>query len=104
GLLASIHGLFSGRYYGLDRRVTCGYPWLGLEGNHRDFGMIQERFSILAMFFPTRKKSRWGTIFPTGGTEGDRIVDHLLDAHNRARPAESGDSCEGKVKPKRGLT
>ncbi|GJY46702.1 hypothetical protein Tco_0435765 [Tanacetum coccineum] len=44
GLLAGIHGLFSGRYYGLVRRVTCGYPWPGLEGSHRDFGMIQERF------------------------------------------------------------
>ncbi|GKA22489.1 hypothetical protein Tco_0708451 [Tanacetum coccineum] len=27
------------------------------------------------------------------GTEGDRIVDHLSDACNRAGPAESGDSC-----------
>ncbi|GJT23517.1 hypothetical protein Tco_0893454 [Tanacetum coccineum] len=44
GLLAGIHGLFSRRYCGLDRRVTYGYPWPGLEGNHRDFGMIQERF------------------------------------------------------------
>nr|GEX91173.1 hypothetical protein [Tanacetum cinerariifolium] len=24
-------------------RVTCGYPWPELEGNNRDFGMIQER-------------------------------------------------------------
>nr|GEZ87584.1 hypothetical protein [Tanacetum cinerariifolium] len=31
GLLVDIHGLFSGRYYGLVRRVTCGYPWTGLE-------------------------------------------------------------------------
>ncbi|GJS13904.1 hypothetical protein Tco_0408376 [Tanacetum coccineum] len=44
GLLAGIHGLFYGRYCGLIRRVTCGYPWPGLEGNHKDFGMIQERF------------------------------------------------------------
>nr|GEV38291.1 nucleotide-binding alpha-beta plait domain-containing protein [Tanacetum cinerariifolium] len=43
GLLAGIHGLFSGRYCGLVRRVTCGYPWPGLGGNHMDFGMIQER-------------------------------------------------------------
>ncbi|GJT60048.1 putative reverse transcriptase domain-containing protein [Tanacetum coccineum] len=43
GLLAGIHGLFSGRYCGLVRRVTCGYPWPELEGNHRDFGMIRER-------------------------------------------------------------
>nr|GEU69936.1 hypothetical protein [Tanacetum cinerariifolium] len=28
------------------------------------------------------------------GTEGDRIVDHLSDASNRAGPAELGDSCE----------
>ncbi|GJY69543.1 putative reverse transcriptase domain-containing protein [Tanacetum coccineum] len=33
------------------------------------------------------------------GTEGDRIVDRLSDARSRARPAESGDSCGGKVKP-----
>ncbi|GJY64670.1 hypothetical protein Tco_0466130 [Tanacetum coccineum] len=43
GLLEGIHGLFSGRYCGLVRRVTCGYPWPGLRGNHKDFGMIQER-------------------------------------------------------------
>nr|GEX32384.1 hypothetical protein [Tanacetum cinerariifolium] len=30
GLLAGIHGLFSGRYCGLVRRVTYGYPWPGL--------------------------------------------------------------------------
>nr|GEX94568.1 putative reverse transcriptase domain-containing protein [Tanacetum cinerariifolium] len=30
GLLAGIHGLFSGRYCGLVRRVTCGYPWPGI--------------------------------------------------------------------------
>ncbi|GJV81861.1 hypothetical protein Tco_1517731 [Tanacetum coccineum] len=35
GLLAGIHGLFYGRYCGLDRKVTCGFPWPGLEGNHR---------------------------------------------------------------------
>nr|GEW38616.1 putative reverse transcriptase domain-containing protein [Tanacetum cinerariifolium] len=28
GLLAGIHGLFSGRYCGLVRRVTCGYQWM----------------------------------------------------------------------------
>ncbi|GJR85869.1 hypothetical protein Tco_0209880 [Tanacetum coccineum] len=32
----------------------------------------------------------------------DRIVDRLSDACNRAGPVESGDSCGGKVKPKRG--
>nr|GEV79472.1 putative reverse transcriptase domain-containing protein [Tanacetum cinerariifolium] len=46
GLLAGIHGLFSGRYCGLVRRVTCGYPWPELEGNHRDFGMNRERLSF----------------------------------------------------------
>ncbi|GJW84647.1 hypothetical protein Tco_0157792 [Tanacetum coccineum] len=29
-------------------------------------------------------------------TEGDRIVDRLSDARNRAGPAELGDSCGGK--------
>nr|GEZ13563.1 putative reverse transcriptase domain-containing protein [Tanacetum cinerariifolium] len=48
GLLAGIHGLFSGRYCGLVRRVTCGYPRLGLEGYHRDFGMIRERLKSSA--------------------------------------------------------
>ncbi|GJY03435.1 putative reverse transcriptase domain-containing protein [Tanacetum coccineum] len=43
GLLAGIHGLFSGRYCGLVRRVTCGYPWPELEGNHRDFGLRMNR-------------------------------------------------------------
>ncbi|GJW49719.1 hypothetical protein Tco_0091070 [Tanacetum coccineum] len=42
GLLAGIHVLFSGRYCGLVRRVTSGYPWPKLEG--KGFGMIQERF------------------------------------------------------------
>ncbi|GJV25163.1 UDP-glycosyltransferase 83A1-like protein [Tanacetum coccineum] len=32
GLLASIHGLFSGRNCCLVRRITYGYPWLELEG------------------------------------------------------------------------
>ncbi|GJS84332.1 hypothetical protein Tco_0750873 [Tanacetum coccineum] len=36
------------------------------------------------------------------GTKGDRIVDRLSDACRRDGPAESGDSCRGKVKPKRG--
>ncbi|GJX32543.1 putative reverse transcriptase domain-containing protein [Tanacetum coccineum] len=36
GLLVGIYGLFSGKYCSLDRRVTCGYPWPGLKGNHRD--------------------------------------------------------------------
>nr|GEV08385.1 reverse transcriptase domain-containing protein [Tanacetum cinerariifolium] len=43
GLLTGIHGLFSGRYCGLVRRVTCGYLWHGLGGNHKDRGMIRER-------------------------------------------------------------
>nr|GEU48673.1 hypothetical protein [Tanacetum cinerariifolium] len=28
------------------RRVTCGYPWTELEGNHMDFGMIRERLRL----------------------------------------------------------
>ncbi|GKA26009.1 hypothetical protein Tco_0712118, partial [Tanacetum coccineum] len=32
GLLAGIHGLFSGRNCCLVRRITCGYPWPELEG------------------------------------------------------------------------
>ncbi|GJV75488.1 putative reverse transcriptase domain-containing protein, partial [Tanacetum coccineum] len=32
GLLASIHGLFSGRNCCLVRRITCRYPWPELEG------------------------------------------------------------------------
>ncbi|GKA96275.1 hypothetical protein Tco_0818370 [Tanacetum coccineum] len=42
GLLSGIHGLFSGRYCGLDRRVTYGYPWLGLEENHRDLDIKED--------------------------------------------------------------
>ncbi|GJW91003.1 hypothetical protein Tco_0168556 [Tanacetum coccineum] len=41
GLLAGIHGLFSGRYCCLVRRVTYGYPWPELEG--KGFGLIRER-------------------------------------------------------------
>ncbi|GJX74026.1 hypothetical protein Tco_0312621 [Tanacetum coccineum] len=48
--LKRIHGLFSGRYCGLVRRVTCGYPWFGLGGNHMEFGMIRERL----------RSSAWG--------------------------------------------
>ncbi|GKE83150.1 hypothetical protein Tco_1553150, partial [Tanacetum coccineum] len=40
GLLAGIHDLFSGRYCGLVRSVTCGYLWPELEG--KGFGLIQE--------------------------------------------------------------
>ncbi|GJR36166.1 hypothetical protein Tco_1211850 [Tanacetum coccineum] len=32
GLLAGIHGLFSGRNCCLVKRITCGYPWPELEG------------------------------------------------------------------------
>nr|GEU65416.1 putative reverse transcriptase domain-containing protein [Tanacetum cinerariifolium] len=43
GLLAGIHYLFSGRYCGLVSRITYGYPWPRLGGNHMDFGMIREQ-------------------------------------------------------------
>ncbi|GKC18806.1 hypothetical protein Tco_1020956 [Tanacetum coccineum] len=56
GLLACIYGLLSGRYCGLVGRVTCGYPWLGLGENHKDFAMPSH----------FHKKFRWGTIFATG--------------------------------------
>ncbi|GJV97547.1 hypothetical protein Tco_1549124 [Tanacetum coccineum] len=36
GLLAGIHGLFSGRYCCLVKRITCGYPWPELEGKGFD--------------------------------------------------------------------
>ncbi|GKA19805.1 putative reverse transcriptase domain-containing protein [Tanacetum coccineum] len=36
GLLAGIHGLFSGRNCCLVRRITCGYPWPELEGKRFD--------------------------------------------------------------------
>ncbi|GKA17067.1 hypothetical protein Tco_0696904 [Tanacetum coccineum] len=49
GLLAGIHGMFYGRYYGLDRRVTCGYPWPGLEGNHREFEVFSGCKSACAL-------------------------------------------------------
>nr|GEV64682.1 hypothetical protein [Tanacetum cinerariifolium] len=32
----------------LARRVTCGFPWPGLGGNHRDFVMIRERLRSFA--------------------------------------------------------
>nr|GEY29121.1 putative reverse transcriptase domain-containing protein [Tanacetum cinerariifolium] len=50
GLLTGIQGLFSGRYCGLVRRVTCGYPWprLGettwtLKSKTFDWGEEQEK-------------------------------------------------------------
>nr|GFC37444.1 hypothetical protein [Tanacetum cinerariifolium] len=33
--------------------------------------------------------------------EEEVVSDFLLDAHSWTGPAESGDSCESKVKPKR---
>ncbi|GKA61207.1 hypothetical protein Tco_0760614, partial [Tanacetum coccineum] len=37
------------------------------------------------------------------GESGEKADSDLLsDAHSRPGPAESGDSCESKVKPKRG--
>ncbi|GJY96524.1 putative reverse transcriptase domain-containing protein, partial [Tanacetum coccineum] len=99
GLLVGIYGLFSGRNCCLVRRITCGYPWPELEGKR--FGIQQNEIKV--------KKSCWmdrrqlAKFRASYGTEGDRIVDLLSDARNRAGPAESGDSCRGKVKPKRGI-
>nr|GEX10296.1 reverse transcriptase [Tanacetum cinerariifolium] len=59
GLLSGIYDLFSGRYCGLVRRVTCGYPWTKLEGNHMEFGMIRERLSfdvIVGMDWLSKRK------------------------------------------------
>ncbi|GJV75560.1 retrovirus-related pol polyprotein from transposon TNT 1-94, partial [Tanacetum coccineum] len=47
GLLAGIHGLFSGRYCGLVRRVTCGYLWPGLERNHTDFATMKLETKVI---------------------------------------------------------
>nr|GEW04867.1 RNA-directed DNA polymerase, eukaryota, reverse transcriptase zinc-binding domain protein [Tanacetum cinerariifolium]GEW57729.1 RNA-directed DNA polymerase, eukaryota, reverse transcriptase zinc-binding domain protein [Tanacetum cinerariifolium] len=68
GLLAGIHGLFSGRYCGLvSKRVTCGYPWPELGGNHRDFGLAFPPWrGVTAMPSHFHKKFRWGTVFETG--------------------------------------
>ncbi|GJT92540.1 hypothetical protein Tco_1081385 [Tanacetum coccineum] len=64
-------------------------------------GVTEWYQSLWLCFSPTRKKSRWGTVFPIGLKrykeplmEPDRIVDRLLDARNRVGPAEWGDSCE----------
>ncbi|GJT58947.1 ribonuclease H-like domain-containing protein [Tanacetum coccineum] len=72
GLLAGIHGLFSGRDCCLVRRITCGYPWpeldrkacqgtssVGYEGSD---GYAY----LLAMPSHFHKKFRWGTVFATG--------------------------------------
>nr|GEV95648.1 putative reverse transcriptase domain-containing protein [Tanacetum cinerariifolium] len=59
--------------------------------------LVTPRVSALAgcdrllCFPPTRKKSHWGIVSPIGdscGTEGDRIVDRLSDAHNRDGPVD----------------
>ncbi|GJS63067.1 hypothetical protein Tco_0677631 [Tanacetum coccineum] len=57
GLLASISGLLSGR------RVTYEYLRSELEGK---WNWIDPRAIEVLCFSPTRKKSRWGTVFPTG--------------------------------------
>ncbi|GJX64622.1 putative reverse transcriptase domain-containing protein [Tanacetum coccineum] len=49
GLLAGIHGMFSGRNGCLVRRITYGYPWPELEGKR--FGLIQERLRSSAWCF-----------------------------------------------------
>ncbi|GJR45595.1 hypothetical protein Tco_1313698 [Tanacetum coccineum] len=119
GLLEGIHGLFSGMYCGLvSRRVTCGYPWPGLGGNHMDVASAVSAYCgllgvtnlgirallykkcILTMFSPTRKKSRWGTVFlnrlkhykePLVETKDIRIVERLsIYARNWAGLAENG--------------
>ncbi|GJZ61925.1 hypothetical protein Tco_0618062 [Tanacetum coccineum] len=85
GSPAGIHGLFSGWYCGLaSRKVTLGVSmaWAKgvttgtlvryetscgrLLGNLLEDKEVRKSGYILAMFSPTRKKSRWGTIFPTG--------------------------------------
>ncbi|GJY86430.1 hypothetical protein Tco_0500456 [Tanacetum coccineum] len=45
GLLAGVHDLFSGRNCFLVRRITCGYPWLELEGKR--FGIQQDEIKKL---------------------------------------------------------
>nr|GEY71652.1 putative reverse transcriptase domain-containing protein [Tanacetum cinerariifolium] len=52
GLLAGIHGMFSERYCCLVKRVTCGYPWLGQEGNHRDFVSLYKRQCVVMIPSP----------------------------------------------------
>ncbi|GJX61160.1 hypothetical protein Tco_0294060 [Tanacetum coccineum] len=39
---------------------------LWIVNSERDRLIVVDRDIILAMFSPTRKKSRWGTVFPTG--------------------------------------
>nr|GEW21933.1 hypothetical protein [Tanacetum cinerariifolium] len=46
GLLAGIHGLFSGRYCGLVRRVTCRYPWPRL-GETTEILLSKRKFVIV---------------------------------------------------------
>ncbi|GJZ86715.1 integrase, catalytic region, zinc finger, CCHC-type containing protein [Tanacetum coccineum] len=83
----------------LIRRITCGYPWPELEGKRFGIGLF-----VLLYFSPTRKKSRWGTLLsnwdlcvirsherePLMEIEGDRIVDHLLDAVDLLIPLSRG--------------
>ncbi|GJY55520.1 hypothetical protein Tco_0454635 [Tanacetum coccineum] len=57
GSPAGIHDLFSGWYCGLASRKVI---FLRI----RKLGGVASE--IIAMFSPTRKKSRWGTVFPTG--------------------------------------
>ncbi|GKB82007.1 hypothetical protein Tco_0948902 [Tanacetum coccineum] len=127
GSPAGIHGLFSGWYCGLaTTKVTLGVSMAWAKGVTtgtlvryktscgRLLGNLLEDKEVRRSgyyVFPTTKKSHWGTNFPTGlkrfkvalvETVGEGQLDHLSNARNRAGPAESGDSCGGKVKPKRG--
>nr|GEZ26933.1 hypothetical protein [Tanacetum cinerariifolium] len=94
--------------------VLCGnfgserYAYIILCGNFRSeayaypvlCGSLDQRASLLDITRFKRGACR--------GTEGGRVVeesekeansDLLSDAHSRPRLAESGDSCESKVKP-----
>ncbi|GJW80926.1 ribonuclease H-like domain-containing protein [Tanacetum coccineum] len=86
GLLAGIHGLFSIRYYSLDRRVTCGYPWPGLEGNHRDFGMdwlSKRKFVIVCHEKVVRIPLEGDEILRVHGERTQRVVKTLMNTKSK---------------------
>ncbi|GJV37410.1 putative reverse transcriptase domain-containing protein [Tanacetum coccineum] len=77
GLLAGIHGLLSGRYCCLVRRVTCGYLRPELKGKR--FGMIQEQFRSFAWCLMDQMSTPTQVLVK--GSDGGVHVDLLDRSH-----------------------
>ncbi|GJX77778.1 hypothetical protein Tco_0324589, partial [Tanacetum coccineum] len=82
GLLAGIHGMFSGRDCCLVRRITCGYPWPELEGkellpSQEDYlrvSMVRARGKEICLLSYSIVRNPWSSSIPLSRESFDVIV------------------------------